>query len=182
MTREDVILSLVRSGELEIDQEGQIWRLAKRGGNPNRNFAVRPCPRVRAEYSQRDGYLLVTTMIAGKKTTASAHRVVWTHFRGAIPPGITINHKDGNKANNRPKNLELATYSEQRRHAIHVLGVRKHQPKGSSNPKTCLLETDVLTMRSLRRSGARVKEIAEQYGMDPRAVSAITTGKTWKHV
>lgn len=182
MAREDVILSLLKSGELEIDPDGKIWRLARRGGNPKRNFAIRPCHRVRAEYLQRQGYLLVTTTIAGVKTTASAHRVIWTHFRGPIPEGMTINHKNGVKDDNRPSNLELATMSQQRAHAISVLNVNRNRPIGSRNPKTVLTEADVRAIRALRSQGMMVKDIAAKYAMDPRAVSAITTRKNWRHI
>ena len=68
-------------------------------------------------------YLQVRTMIDGKRIHALAHRLVWFHFNGPIPPGLTINHKKGNKKDNRPEMLELATYAEQVRHAREVLKV-----------------------------------------------------------
>lgn len=182
MSREDVLLSLVKSGEMEIDAEGRIWRVKKRGGNPSRNYAVRPCPRVRAEYPQRGGYLLVTTTINGKKTTASAHRVVWTHFNGPIPDGLTINHKNGIKDDNQPANLETATYSDQRRHAINTLDVNRNRPKGELNPHAQLTAYQVIAVRALRVNGTPVKEIARMYGMKPRAISAICHRRTWKHI
>lgn len=182
MTREDVILSLLRSAELEIDQDGQIWRIARRGGNPGRNFATRPCQRIRAEYHQRQGYLMITTMIAGVKTTAAAHRVVWTHFRGPIPDGMTINHINGVKSDNRPQNLELATMSEQRRHAVQVLNVERNRPKGSKHPKTKLTEAQVLDIRARRSSGERVMDIAAAFDMKPKAISAIVNRRTWPHI
>jgi hypothetical protein len=192
MNKEEIILSLVTAGELEIDAEGQIWRLKKRHGKPRqkgesdyqKRVGLTDCKRVRAEYPTRDGYLLITTTINGVKTVTGAHRVIWTYFNGPIPDGLTINHKheDGNKQRNHPDNLELATYSEQRRHAIEVLNVNRNRPKGSKHPKTHLTEADVLLMRQMRKAGAMVKDIAEKYQMKPRAVSAICTGRTWPHV
>lgn len=182
MTREDVILSLLPLGELSIDDQGRIWRLARRGGNPSRNFATRPCPPVRAEYRQRQGYLLITTTISGVKTTAAAHRVVWTHFNGPIPAGLTINHRNGNKADNWPDNLELATMSEQRFHAVHTLNVERTRPKGSLHPKTTLTESVVREIRALRKQGMLVKDIAEKFNLKARAVSAITCRRTWTHI
>jgi len=38
-----------------------------------------------------------------------AHRVIWIMFNGDIPEGYLIDHEDHNKANNRIKNLRLAT-------------------------------------------------------------------------
>lgn len=37
---------------------------------------------------------------------ALAHRVVWIATHGAIPDGWTINHKNGDRCDNRPVNLE----------------------------------------------------------------------------
>lgn len=142
---------------------------------------VSACPRVRAEYQQRDGYLMVT--IEGVRHATGAHRLVWTNCHGAIPAGLTINHKNGKKAdNNSPGNLELATYSEQRRHALDVLKVARHHPVGSRHPKTKLEEPDVVAIRRLRAEGTRVLDIAAVYAMKPRAISAICNRRTWKHI
>ncbi|MBU0643679.1 MAG: HNH endonuclease [Alphaproteobacteria bacterium] len=99
-----------------------------------------------------------------------------------IPASMTINHKDGVKTNNRPENLELATMSEQRRHALDVLSVARHHPTGSKHPKTTLMEADVLEIRRRRASGERVIDIAAAFCMKPKAISAICTGRTWTHI
>ncbi len=189
MNKEQTLLSLVAAGELEIDPQGNIWRVAKRhgrgvadGGAYAKGTRTSPCRKVRAEYRTRQGYLLVTTMIAGKKTVTGAHRIIWTHFNGPIPRGLTINHRNGVKDDNRPENLELATYSQQRRHALDVLNVNRNRPIGSKNPKTHLTEEDVLEIRRLREEGAMLTEIAPKFKMNPKALSAICNRRTWKHI
>ncbi|HLF13216.1 MAG TPA: HNH endonuclease signature motif containing protein [Gammaproteobacteria bacterium] len=180
-----MVYRLVQSGELEIDSEGRIWRLMKRtydrwtGGT-----RVVRCKRVRAENAlgKSNDYLQVRAMIDGKRHHAMAARLVWLHFKGPIPQGITVNHEDGMKPNNRPSNLELATYSEQRHHAIKQLGARHADVRGSRNPKAQTTEAAVMTMRQKRAAGARVKDIAASVGMRPGAVSAIVCGTNWKHV
>lgn len=37
------------------------------------------------------------------------HRVIWTHFNGAIPDGMVVDHIDRNRRNNRIENLRLLT-------------------------------------------------------------------------
>lgn len=180
---ERAVYEAVLSGEMEIDGHGQIWRLKKRtfdrwaGG-----VRTTPCNRVRAEVSSGDGYLQVRLMRDGKRVAAAAHRLVWLHFKGPIPDGMTINHKSGNKANNRPGNLELATYSEQRIHAIQELGAKHHDVRGSKHPKTHLTEADVIDMRRRRKLGEMVKALALRFGVTQKAASAICRGATWKHV
>ena len=186
MDKEQILLS---SRLFEVDQQGRVWRVAKRGGKGvkkgggyHTGARVNPCVKVRAEYKQRQGYLLVTATFAGKRVVTGAHRLVWVHHRGSIPPGLTINHRNGQKDDNRFKNLKLATMSEQRRHALEVLNVNRNRPKGSKHPKTNLTESDVLEMRVLRSEGVMVKDIAAKYGMTRKATSAIVTRRTWKHI
>lgn len=180
---ERAVYEAILSGEMSIDGMGRVWRLKKRtfdrwtGG-----VKTTPCERVRAETVSGDGYLQVRLMRNGKRVAAAAHRLVWLHFRGPIPEGLTINHKSGNKANNRPANLELATYSEQRLHAVQKLGARHHDVRGSKHPKTNLHESDVVEMRRLRKSGAMVKTIALQFGVSQNAASQICRRVTWTHL
>ncbi len=179
---ETMVYKLVMASELGIDSEGRVWRLKKRtydrwtGGTK-----VTTCHRVRAEFGTKQGYLQVRALIDGKRHYAAAARLVWLHFNGPIPQGMTVNHKDGVKPNNQPSNLELATYSEQRHHAIKVLGAKHHDVRGSKNPKAALTEAQVVTIRARRAKGERVKDLAAEFGSTEKAVSHICRGVTWKH-
>lgn len=171
------------TGELEIDNQGRIWRLKKRGWDRwQKKTTLKKCLRVRAEAQNPQGYLQVFLMRDGVKYKASAHRLVWFHFNGEIPQGVTVNHKNGIKNDNRPENLELATMSQQRIHACRVLGAKHWDCKGSHHPKTKLKDEDVMEMRRRRANGDMVKDIAADYKMRPKAVSFIVTGRTWKHL
>ena len=71
----------------------------------------------RAEYP-RDGYLRIRISVNGIRVRASAHRVVYRFFKGDIPAGCIINHKNRKRADNRPENLEAVTQSQNVRHAL----------------------------------------------------------------
>jgi hypothetical protein len=122
---EELVYPFVLSGELSIDPEGRIWRHgARRWDRWTQATKFIPCKPRRAEKDSGE-YLQVRVMVNGKRANALAHRLVWRHFNGPIPEGMTVNHQDGLKKRNPPGNLELATYSEQQVHSIRVLG---HDP------------------------------------------------------
>ena len=125
MNAEQVVYEAVLMGELRIDRDGTIWRVAARRADRWRGGSrTIPCKPRRAENATGLGYLQVRSMIDGKRHYALAHRLVYLHFKGPIPHGLTVNHLNGKRADNRPENLDLATASEQMLHAIRDLGLR----------------------------------------------------------
>jgi len=124
LNREDEAYRAIEMGELAIDFEGRIWRVAaRRWDRWTQQTRSIPCEARRAEKSAGE-YLQVRVMIDGVRAHALAHRMVWRHFFGQIPPGMLVNHRNGAKTDNRPANLELVTPSENTTHAIAVLGYR----------------------------------------------------------
>lgn len=62
----------------------------------------------------RSGYLRVQLM----NVDYYIHRLVCSNFIRPLQPKEEINHKDGNKANNRIDNLEIVTRVENQNHAV----------------------------------------------------------------
>lgn len=76
----------------------------------------------------RGGYLTCSLRRDGKKTTTTLQRLVLLAFVGPPPtPEHEANHKNGNKLDNTPGNLEWATGAENKAHARDVLKVRIRQ-------------------------------------------------------
>ena len=63
------------------------------------------------------GYKSVNLCISNKAKSYSVHRLIAEAFIPNIENKPTVNHKDGDKANNSVDNLEWATYSENNKHA-----------------------------------------------------------------
>ena len=69
-------------------------------------------------------YRVVDLRTVGASRTVLVHRLVMAAFGGPCPPGLCVNHKNGNKHDNRLDNLEYVTPRENSIHARDVLGVR----------------------------------------------------------
>lgn len=122
----------------------------------------------------------------GKKLTTRVHILVCKAFHGLPPTHLhTVNHKDGNKLNNIPENLEWMTPKEQMVHAYHVLGKTSTRPRGHGN-HWCANYTDeeIKLIRKLHCDGLGYHKICHALGNKTSwvAIQLIITGKTYTHV
>ena len=179
--QEEIVYQAVIEGRLEIDSCGRIWRRAEKWRSRHSpTVIVKSIQRRRAETLQDKGYLLVKETVATRKRVGTkAQRLVWRHFRGPIPDGLTVNHKNGIKTDNRPENLELATMAEQYRHAVEVLRVGQLDRRGERNNHASLLQDDVDEIRIRRARGESSKSLAVEFGTTAGNVWLICTGKSW---
>ncbi|MEU7338643.1 HNH endonuclease [Streptomyces sp. NPDC007074] len=112
----------------------------------------------------------------GIRYHALAHRLVWRHFAGPIPAGLTVNHKNGVKSDNRPANLELATHAEQTAHARQVLRRGRLDQYGIRNAMVKLTPEQVQQIKARRAKGETLASIAEDYPVRMQHISRITRG------
>lgn len=92
-------------GIYQINSDGQILSL-------NTNRILKP-------HSDKDGYLLVNLYKNKIQKSFKVHRLVAEYFINTEKKE-TVNHKDGNKKNNKAENLEWATRSENNKHAFDI--------------------------------------------------------------
>lgn len=154
---EKILLDLIKSGEFTVDDNGCIWKDGKR-----------------AENQTPAGYFQVRKMINGNRYHVGAHRLVWIYFNGPIPNGMIINHKNGQKDDNRPCNLELNTYSQNIRHA-HKHGLLDQT--GQKNPAAKLTDKQVAEIRLAYANGGYTQErLAKKYEVSFQCISKIVRG------
>lgn len=108
------------------------------------------------------------------------HILVARAFIGECPEGMEHNHKDGNKLNARPDNIEFMTRSQNARHAYDVLG--KQRQKGSKHGMAKLDDDKVRAIHAMRASGATLVAIRNVFGVSAATISEICHGRKWTHL
>lgn len=90
---------------------------------------------------------------------------------------MEINHKDGNKLNNRIGNLAICTPSENNAHAV-MLGLATPPVP----PQRKLTNQQVNELRELAAQGIARKQLAKKFGLDISTVGKIIKHMTYKRV
>jgi len=106
-----------------------------------------------------------------RKTTLAIHVCVAAAFIGPRPDGMVINHKDGNRANNRLENLEYVTQLENVHHSCRA---GRHNAKGR--------KIDEATAALIFKSTGKYKDIGARFGVSESLVSCVKRGATWGFV
>lgn len=137
--------------QYEVSTEGRVR-------NTKTGLILRP------QYNGK-GYQHVSLSTHGRVQQRTIHVLVVEAYIGLIPKGLTVNHKDGDKSNNRFDNLEIATYSENMRHAIRT-GLAS--PRGAYKAVRCVETGEVFES---------VKAAAEHFGVFATEISAVLNGR-----
>lgn len=143
--------------DYDITRDGEV--IAKRNGK-----ALKGQPNSK-------GYLRVAI---GKKRYF-VHRLVAERYVPNPENKPQVNHKNGDKTDNRADNLEWITNAENRAHAVEN-GLQIH---GSKCPWAKLTEEDVAIIKA---SDEPRKALADRFGVSVTTISGIRSGRTWKTV
>lgn len=129
--------------------------------------------------TDKDGYRMVvlTSADSGRKLT-KVHRLVAQAFIENPECKPQVNHINGVKTDNRAENLEWVTNYENRVHAmnngLHACGERQHNAK--------LTNSQVSEIKRRLYTGDANIDIARDFGVSHKRISAIKCGTVWKHI
>ena len=129
-----------------------------------------------------NGYYHVDLSRNDEKRRFRIHRIVASAFLGVSPfPKAVINHKDGNKQNNVPENLEWCTSKENNRHAMEAGLTRHVGSPGEKNGRAKLTETQVRIIRSLHGKISS-NRLAALCNVARSLIQRIQKGEAWSHI
>lgn len=125
-----------------------------------------------------NGYLQIGLSKNNKVIYYYIHRLVAQAFLLNINNYKYINHKDGNKTNNKVNNLEWCTQSENVKHAYRIKLMDK---KGEKHHLSKLTKNDIFFIRKNSKNYLQ-KELAEMFKISQQQVSRIINKIEWSHV
>ena len=168
-------------GIYEVSDWGRVRRIAPRpdwkGTNTKvdtrygqRRFGDSPMrmlkPMLKSGYSQ-----VCLSRGVGSEKWFTVHALVAAAFIGPRPKGMSVNHKDGDKTNNRLENLEYLSHRDQQLHAS------ANGLKGAYSFKSLTDEQAREIYLDDTHSG---RELARMYGVGQVTISQIRTGKSYR--
>jgi hypothetical protein len=142
------------------------------------SFMDEPTPCILWTHAQNNnGY----GIIRQGKITPKVHRVIYEHFYGPIPEGLSVLHKCPGKKNRNcisPFHLKAGDYFENAQDSIDD-GTWTH---GEQFWSAKLKEAQVMEIRTRYSNGESQPKLAKEFGVTQTNISRIVKGKTWKHL
>lgn len=125
-------------------------------------------------FEDKDGYFKYGIFRKNKLI----HRLVAIAFIDNPENKPEVNHKDGDKQNNRVDNLEWVTRSENAQHSFDnklqvAIGGEKHYASKL---------TKAIVIKIRKSKGVTQKSLAEKYKVSQSVICDVIKGKTWKHI
>jgi hypothetical protein len=109
------------------------------------------------------------------------HRQIAHTFLGKCPDGHVVNHKDGDKTNNRLDNLEYVTPKVNTQHMLRVLGKRRGMQCGGGG-RPMFTHEQVREIRKKLREGHSQLSLARTYKVSSEAIRYIYIRRSYAYV
>lgn len=106
--------------------------------------------------------------VSYKYKKLSVHRIMYGHYNGKLIDTMVVNHKDGNRLNFNPENLELISQS---------MNSKKSNHKIVSNKLNYKLAEEI---RKKNKSGISFSALSKEYKISKSTISYVVNFKIWK--
>lgn len=163
----------------------QVSNLGRVRANPDARISGMKPGRVLFQACDERGYKQVYLYVSQKQKTFKVARLVMTAFVGEREPGMTIDHLNGDKADNTLTNLEYVTRKENTLRSYRT-GLRNRQlhrlRNGDWNWAKKLSLEKAREIRARVAAGERRAEVASDYGIHVMTVGEIVRGEIWQEL
>ena len=158
---------------LLVSSEGRVRSVARRVEYSNGTI-INLKSKLKKLTAISSGYLKVGANDKSKRLNKGlyVHRLVAETFIPNPENKPQVNHKDGDKTNNKISNLEWATHTENMNHAFDT-GLKNNLHKRK------LTEKDVLFIRKSKLKGV---ELSKMFNVSDATISLIKNNINWKHI
>lgn len=169
-------------GVLDVSDNGRVRRRAYsyettgRWGTPH--VTSKPAKPL-APSNESHGYNVVAVQINGRRKKFLIHRLVGRAFVPGYADGLTINHINGIKTDNRAVNLEWCTLSVNTKKQWEAGLVNT---RGDAHHGRKLHSGQVRIIRKLLAMGATAYELSILCGVSEAIVYGIKDGRRWQSV
>jgi hypothetical protein len=168
-------------GAFEVDRSGRIYTVAREAVRKDGDAYFVPA-RERRLVPAQNGYLQVVLSRSGVRVCRHVHRLVAEAFVDGQADGLEVNHRNGDKHDNRAENLEWVSRSENNTHKYRVLKQRHPMDgvRGAACAYSMAIEAVEPTTGSVVLQFAAMKE-AQRAGYKAPAISRCIGSETRTH-
>ena len=132
---------------------------------------------MKSHANRADGYMQVGLTKDGRAKSCFVHHLVAAAFIRPRAHRECINHKNGDKRDNRAANLEYCTHKENMDHAL-VAGLI---PSGQRHYLSKFTDTDAKQIIArYEQGGVSMKQLAKERGVAVSTIRRMVRGVTWK--
>jgi hypothetical protein len=168
-----------------VSEDARIYRpetitktSRSRSGKTQIFESVRPQTEIKPWIDKR-GYHIVSAKLGNKRPKVFVHRLVALAFVPGFEEGLSVNHINGNKLDNRPENLEWLTLADNTRHQWRTGLV---DLRGENAPGHKLTQRQVIHIRKALRDGVPPHSLAIIANVNPSTIYLIEKGKRWASI
>lgn len=157
------------------DLDGEIWKdlpeyaglyqVSSKGRIKRDNHLIKPV-------IQKTGYLCISLCKNGVSKTYRVHKLIAKVFIPNPNNYQSINHKNGNKQDNRIENLEWCTQAYNNWHARFILNKKQN--------KLSMEDADIIRKDVLNGKYKNIKEISEKYECNRAIIENILANRYYK--
>lgn len=166
-------------GIYQVSNLGNVRSLDRKVFNKGNNSWCNKKGRILKPTKDKGGYLYVGLHDKENAKTSSVkiHRLVAFAFCIGYEYGLEVNHKNGNRQDNRSENLEWVTRSQN----IRDIYKRGLNTNGDKNNASKLKNREIRIITSLYDSGVSQIIIAKSFNVSQATISNIIKNKTYKN-